>query len=379
MTSRERIICALNHKEADRVPIAFGGVHDSIHRDGEKALAAFYKFDYYETKIQDCFQQIVFPDKRLLDRFHSDVLPIHTKPRTGYSLDIVDEGKYTTYYDQLGTKLRCPKDHGLYYDFEKCVLEDYTYEQLEKWQMPDPNDEARLKNLKEEVQYLYEHTDKALVLYSPIWGIFEQIYALRSIQVMYMDLAADIKAIECIAQKVLDWYLIFWPLCLKEIGKYVQVVQIGDDLGSQTGPLFNPKTYRDIFKWRHRELVDCIKANTDAKVYYHGCGSMYEFIPDLIDVGVDILNPVQIQAKNMDSAKLKREFGKDLVFWGGGANPVIMSQGSTSDVQQETKKRVLDFKTNGGFVFASIHNIQSDVSPQNVQTFFDTCLKYGNY
>lgn len=379
MNSRERVLCAINHREADRVPIAFGGTHDSIHREGEKKLFKYYHMDDGKIVIQDPFQQIVYPDKRLLERFQSDTLPLYSKAPSGYKLEIRDEGDYLTYYDQFGTKMRCPKDGGLYFDFEKCVLADMSYEELEKWQMPDPADPARFAGLREEAKNLYETTDKAIVIYSPCWGIFEQIYALRSIEVMYLDFAMNLSSIEMMAQKVLDFYLEFWPRCLAEVGEYVQVVQIGDDLGSQNGPLFNPQIYRDVFKPRHRALIDCIKKHTDAKVYYHGCGCMVEYIPDLIDVGVDILNPVQVQAAGMDNAILKREYGKDLTFWGGGANPVVLSQGSVEGVVEETKRRVLDFKPGGGFVFASIHNLQGDVSAENVEAFFDTCLKYGVY
>ncbi len=379
MNSRERVLKAVNHSEADRVPIAFGGVHDSIHRNGEKKLFEYYGMDDGQIVIEDVFQQIVFPDKRLLERFKSDTTPLFPKNPTGYVQEILDEGDNLIYYDSLGTKYRCPKDGGLYFDFAKCALEDYTYEELEKWNMPDPKDPARVAGLKEEAKNLYENTDKAIIMYSPYWGVFEQIYALRSIEQMYMDMGMDVKSIELMAQKILDFYLEYWPFCLKEVGEYVQVVVISDDLGSESGPLFNPKLYREVFKPRHRQLVDAIKKHTDAKVYYHGCGSMREFIPDLIDIGVDILNPVQVQAVGMDSAGLKKEYGRDLTFWGGGASPVILSQGSVSDVIEETKRNVLNFKPGGGFVFASVHNLQGDSPAQNVEAFFDTCIKYGVY
>ena len=379
MNSRERVQKAINHQEADRVPIAFGGGHDSIHRNGEKKLYEYLGFDNAEIVIQDYFQQIVYPDERLLELFGSDTLPLYPKAPSGYTFEIKEEMDRYYYYDHFGTKLVCPKNGGLYFDLFDCALKDYTLDELKAWKMPDPLDPARIDGLREKAKNLYENTDKAIILYSPYWGVFEQIYALRGIEQMYMDFGLNLPAIEILAQKILDFYLEYWPYCLKAVGEYVQVVQIGDDLGGQNGPLFNPEIYRSVFKDKHRQLINCIKKHTNAKVYYHGCGCMTEYIPDLIEVGVDILNPVQVQAKGMDSAFLKREYGRDLTFWGGGANPVVLSTGSVKDVIEEVKRRVLDFKPGGGFVFASIHNLQGDAPAENTIAFFETCLKYGKY
>ena len=379
MTSRERLMKALNYEEADRIPIAFGGLHDSIHKYGERAVKKYLGLEGGEENVQDAFQQIVKPDSRLLERFGSDVVPLLSKNPSFYNFEYIDEGKNMVYYDQFGSKYRCPKDGGLYFDFEHCVLDGLSFEEIERFEMADPTDSARYEGIRDEALDLFNNTDKAIVLYGPFAGVFEHIYFIRGIENLYLDLASDIKMVELIAQKILDWYKAFWPIILKEVGDLVQVVTISDDLGHQSGPLFNPALYRKIFKWRHRELVDCIKKYTSAKIYYHGCGAMYEFIPDLIDIGVDILNPVQISARNMDSAILKKEFGNNISFWGGGADPRINAQGSVEDVWREVKRRVNDLKPNGGFVFASIHNIQADVPPENVVAFFDAALEYGKY
>jgi uroporphyrinogen decarboxylase len=167
---------------------------------------------------------------------------------------------------------------------------------------------------------------------------------------------------------------------MKEIGDLIQVVQVGDDLGGQHGPLFSPDIYRTIYKPKEKKLISLIKKNTDAKIYFHSCGSIYEYLPDLIEIGVEVLNPVQVHAANMGSDKLKKEFGNDLSFWGGGADPVsIMSNGTVRDVEDEVKRRIDDFSPGGGFVFASIHNIQADVPPENVAKFFETAYRYGVY
>jgi len=379
-SSRERIVAALQHKEPDRVPISFGGLHDSIHLYGHRALKKHLGLKGGEDIIQDPFQQIVFPDERLLEMFRSDILPVYAQPAQPFTLEYRDEGENLTYMDEWGTRYRKPKGTGLYYDFERHIFSDKTIDEIKNHTFPDPTHPSRFKGLRERVQKLHSETDKAIVAYAPTGGVYEHTYWLRGIQETFSDMVDNIKLLEMLTDKIIEWMLSFWECYLTEIGDLVQVVQVGDDLGGQYGPLFSPALYRSIFKPREGKLIARIKKHTNAKVYFHSCGSIVEFIPDLIEIGVEVLNPVQVQAAHMDSADLKREFGKDLSFWGGGADPVaIMSQGTTDDVRREVKRRVDDFKENGGFVFASIHNIQADVPPENVVAFFEAAYEYGVY
>ena len=168
---------------------------------------------------------------------------------------------------------------------------------------------------------MLRETDKAIVAHAPTGGIVEHSYWLRGMQDSYMDMAADLGMVELVADRVVEWLEAFWTAYMEEIGDLVQVVQMGDDLGGQDGPLFSPEVYRKIFKPRETRLIDIVRKHSKAKIYFHCCGAIREYIPDLIEIGVDALNPVQIQARNMDSAGLKKDFGKDLCFWGGGANP----------------------------------------------------------
>jgi len=186
--------------------------------------------------------------------------------------------------------------------------------------------------------------------------------------------------VELVADRVVEWLEPWWTEYMKAIGDLVQVVQMGDDLGGQDGPLFSPELYRKYFKPREARLIRIVRKYSKAKIYFHSCGAIREYIPDLIEIGVDAINPVQIQARNMDSAGLKKDFGRDLSFWGGGANPnAVMSRGTPEDVRREVRKRIEDFAPGGGFVFASVHNIQSEVPPQNVIAFFEAALEYGAY
>ncbi len=380
ITSRDRVVTALQHREPDRAPISFGGLHDSIHLYGHRALKKHLRLEGGEDIIQDPFQQIVFPDARLLDLFRSDIVPVYAKPAAGFSLAYRDEGTNTTYMDEWGTKYRKPKESGLYYDFERHVFSGKSIDEIGSHPFPDPAHPSRFEGLRDKVQKLLIETDKAIVAYAPTGGVYEHTYWLRGIEETFSDMVDNIELLEVLTEKILEWMLTFWEAYLREIGDLVQVVQIGDDLGGQYGPLFSPKLYRTLFKPKEGRLIELIRKNTDAKVYFHSCGSIIEFIPDLIEIGVEVLNPVQVQAARMGSAELKREFGKDLCFWGGGADPVaVMSNGTPEDVKREVKRRIEDFNIDGGYVFASIHNIQADVPPENVVAFFEAAIEFGTY
>ena len=379
-TPRERVVAALEHREPDRVPISFGCLHDSIHVFGHRKLKAHLGLQGGEDRIQDPFQQNVFPDERLLSRFQPDFLPVYASPAKPFELRFYNEGGFRKYRDEWGTIYRQPLVDGIWFDFESTIWAGKTAAEIRAHKLPDPSDPSRFEGLRARVEKMLRETDKAIVAHAPTGGIVEHSYWLRGMQDSYMDMAADPGMVELVADRVAEWLEVYWTRYMEEIGDLVQVVQMGDDLGGQDGPLFSPDIYRRIFKPREKRLIDIVKRRSRAKIYFHCCGAVREYIPDLIEIGVDALNPVQIQARNMDSAGLKKDFGKDLCFWGGGANPnAVMSRGTPEDVRREVKKRVEDFAPGGGFVFASVHNIQSEVPAANVVAFFDAAREYGTY
>jgi uroporphyrinogen decarboxylase len=167
---------------------------------------------------------------------------------------------------------------------------------------------------------------------------------------------------------------------MNAVGDIVDVVMIGDDLAGQSGPLFSPALYRKIVKPRQKALVRHLKSLTRAKIWYHTCGDCWEYIPDLLDNGVDILNPVQIGLRNMDPDALKSRFGKDLVFWGGGIDAQhVLPFAAPEAVRAEVGKNLKAFKPGGGYVFNNVHNIQKGVPPENIVALFDAAHELGAY
>lgn len=310
-------------------------------------------------------------------RFGADVRGFFPDPPDNWKFKIDPEEN--TYVDEWGIKYGMPEG-GLYYDIYQPPLQEATLEEIKKFKFPNPHNPGRVRDLKKKYKELYENTSYALIIYCPTGGVFEHSYFLRGIEQLYLDMSSDLRLIDYLAGRLSEWQIDFWENILEAIGDYVQIVQVGDDLGHQNGLLFSPRIYRKYYKKREEAVISTIKKMTGAKVYFHSCGAIRQVIPDLIEIGIDILNPVQISARDMDSGELKREFGRVITFWGGGCDPQnVLPYGTPNDVREEVKRRINDFASGGGFVFAPVHNIQANVPPENIVTFFDTALEEGKY
>jgi uroporphyrinogen decarboxylase len=377
-SSRQRVWKALTHQEPDRTPIDFGGQHTSIHQNGHRTLKKYLGFeDENEAPIIDQFQMIVDPDPRIKALFGCDVISFFANPAGNWKLEI--DPTTDIWSDEWGTVYRRPKN-GYWYDYYSFPLKKGTIQELNAFKWPDPYDKNRIKGLRDKVTDLYNNTDKALLIHNATGGLFETSAGLRGLENLLIDMASNIDFVDNLTERILDFQLGFWDNVLSAIGDLIQVVQIGDDLGSMDGLIFSPGIYRKIYKNRRKKLIESIHSKTKAKVYFHSCGSIRELIPDIIEEGVEIINPVQVSAKNMESASLKKEFGKDIVFWGGGADATeIMTFADEKGIEEEVKRRIHDLAPGGGFVFASIHNIQPNVPPQNIVAMFKAAQKYGKY
>jgi uroporphyrinogen decarboxylase len=203
---------------------------------------------------------------------------------------------------------------------------------------------------------------------------------MRGLENLFIDMMTQPQVLEAIIDRTLGFWLDWFRLFLDEAADVVDVIMIGDDLAGQNGPLFAPRLYREIIKPRQKRLVRYIRSRTKAKIWYHTCGSVMEYLPDLLDNGIDILNPVQISAKGMDPARLKAEFGDRLVFWGGGIDAQhVLPRASPQEVREHVRRNIEAFKPGGGYVFNNVHNIQGDVPPENVLAMFDAAYEFGKY
>jgi uroporphyrinogen decarboxylase len=226
--------------------------------------------------------------------------------------------------------------------------------------------------LREATRALHKDTDYAVMLNAGV-SLFETAQYLCRTDQLLLELLADRKKIEMLLDRLLEISLAKLAVMLDAAGPYIHVIKINDDFGMQTGPMISPRLFREVFKPRHKSIYDFIhQRQPDVHILLHCCGSIYPLIPDLIEIGLDILNPVQTSTANMDPMQLKREFGDDLVFWGGGIDTQhILPWKTPQEIADDVKRNVEIFAPGGGFVFSHIHNITPDVPPENIIAMFD--------
>ena len=374
MKPRERVQRILNHEEADRVPLIMCGAHTGITRLAYERFTRYLGLDDRHGRLVDRVQQVVEPDEDVLRRFDIDFRTIYIKGPSGWrDIEYPDD----SFRDEWGVRWKRPPG-GYWYDMVEHPLEDAVEEDLEEYKWPDPEDPGRYEGLEEEARALYEKTDYALAT-GLIGSIFEQSWYLRSFPKFMFDLYRNKGFAEKLMDKILDFHMRVYDRFLDEVGDYVDVVFVGDDLAEQNGLTLRPEIYRSLVKPRHKKLYEFIKTKADVKICYHSCGAVRPLIRDLIEIGVDVLTPVQVSAANMDTAGLKEEYGDSISFIGGIDTQRVLPFGTPEDVEREVKLRIRDLAPGGGFVPAAVHNIQPEVPPENIYSMLISGKKYGKY
>jgi uroporphyrinogen decarboxylase len=382
MSARQRVLKALNHETPDRVPIDLGGFQTGIHRSAYVQL-----LDYLgirdEVTILDPVQQLARPCERLLEQFHVDTRYVIAHGPESFTGGIERNTRAGRLWhdlkDEFGVVWSMPDDQPLYMDISHHPLASATLADLADYPFPTGDDPTRFTGLREQAQTLRRETPYALS--TGIGGVvYEICWYMRGLERWFIDMIENPAFCEALLDRTLAFWLGYYTEFLKEIGDLVDVVMIGDDIGCQSGPLFSPQFYRRVVKPRQRELVQHIKSLTSAKIWYHTCGSVRQLIPDLLDNGIDILNPVQISAADMDPRDLKTDFGNKLVFWGGGIDTQkILSFAGPDEVREHVRRNLEAFKPGGGYVFNSVHNIQAGVPPENIAALFAAAHMHGFY
>lgn len=368
MTPRDRVRAALSHREPDRIPFDLGGTRvTGIHARAYERLRPALGLEPRPARIADITQQLAEVESDVLDALAVDVRLVSPRGGSAYRREIVERDGHFTYTDEWGVGRRMPIDGGMYYDsYAPPLAGEVDLAAVEAYAVPDATDPARTAGMGDDARRIAAE-GRAVAVGSICGGLTEGLFKIRGFEEGYMDLAGEPELARRVMERVLEVKLAYWERALPEVGADVDVLVEADDLGGQDRTLFSPRTYRDLVKPLHRELFDYLHARTDAKVFFHSCGAVRELIPDLIEIGVDILNPVQVSAANMDTGELKREFGRDLVFWGGGVDTQrVLGAGTPEQVRAEVLRRVGDLRGDGGFVFAAVHNIQPNVPADNI-------------
>jgi len=382
MTPRERVLAALDHREPDRVPIDLGGNQTGIHKVAYRKLIDRLGLDE-EIVIMDLVQQLAQPSERVLERLRVDTRYVAAGGAKSFTGGVVRRERggrvWHDFSDEFGVTWSMPDDEPFYFDISHSPLAGLSLDEIRAYPFPKGDDPTRFEGLRDRALRLRNETPYAVI--SGISGVvYEICWYMRGLENLFIDMMTQPQVLEAIIDRTLGFWLDWFRLFLDEAADVVDVIMIGDDLTGQNGPLFAPRIYRQIIKPRQKRLVQYIRSRTKAKIWYHSCGAVLEYLPDLLDNGIDILNPVQISAKGMDPARLKAEFGDRLVFWGGGIDTQhVLPRATPQEVREHVRRNIEAFKPGGGYVFNNVHNIQGDVPPENVLAMFDAAYEFGKY
>ena len=381
MTPRERVLATLAHEQPDRVPIVLGpsnatGIKMSTYR-GIKALAGIeapdrYLYDWPELGT-------ALPDEATYERLHADVrgvldhFPAATRARNAA------REPHSPFIDDWGSG-QLESTPGTWFPGVHPMAEATTLEEIEAYPWPDVTDPTRFEGVRAEAQRLRDE-GRFATLATP-WLLFplERAFAMQGTDSFLLNLAAEPDFAEALLWKIQGVCTGIMDGFLRECGDLIDMIKIGDDLGSQIGPLMSPAMYRRILKPVHAAYIAHIRERTDAKVFFHTDGDVYDLLDDFAEIGVDVLNPVQASAGGMsDFGGLKRRFGDRLVFCGGMDTHRVLPGGTPDEVRAEVRRVISLLGPGGGFMLGAVHTVMDDVPPENVLAMVDTVEAYGRY
>ncbi len=401
MNSRDRIIKTITHHEPDRIPVDLGSTPSSgISAVAYNRLVNHLNLAVQPTRVYDVVQQLAEPDYPVLDLFGADILDIgrtfNQNEDEWYEIKLADSSvaHYPVWFrpektntgnwiarSKDGTPIAEMPNGAMFYDqiyfpYENGYPDDYSnlHEAMSKvlWAAfvhspwDHANDDQFWQTLRTNAINIRETTDKALMIVVGCnlfeWGTF-----LRRMDNFLMDLVTQPAKVETLLDALMEVHLTTLEKVCQSVGDIADIIRFGDDLGMDSGPFMAPKLYRQLFKPRHKILCDYVKAHSSMHPFLHSCGSIQLLLPDLIEAGFEIVNPVQTNCRGMDPVQLKKEFGEEITFWGGGCDTRhILNSATPQEVKTHVLNRLEIFAPGGGFVFNTVHNILPEVPPQNI-------------
>jgi len=373
MNPRERFDAVVNHREPDRVPIEWGRHVGSIHRNGYLALKEYLNDPDLknEDAILDRMVQNVYPDEKLLQKFNVDFRWLEPN-----WVDVKEPEGEDAYIDMWGIKwIHMLNSYSLY----ECPLADASIADLDTYDWPDPYNPEMWAGLGERAKWLYENTDYVVVADSIKGGLLTKALQVCGYERYFSALAGDHAFAEAVLDKLLWLYKEMWSGYMAEVGPYVQMVYFTDDIGAQNNMLISPTLFRNMIKPRLTDLFDHIKGLGDVKLSYHTDGSVVPVMNDIIEMGVDILNPIQTSALDMNTYWMAEEFGDRLCFHGAIDVQQMLPFSTPEEVRYDVAKRIWDLGRGGGYILSTCHDIGEDVPPENIIAMFDAAIEYGQY
>ena len=375
LTSRERVLTALDHEEPDRVPLFIGtSGATTVLGPGYERLRTHLGVRGGPIRWLWKVLQYTLMDEEVLVRLGSDGRPVGPGPAESTLRREISEN---CAIDDWGITWRRAPD-SMYFEMADAPLRGATIDDLEQYPWLNLTAPSRFVGLAERARAI-QAAGYATVLMTGI-TLFEQAYMLRGMDALLMDMAGDEDFFTALLVKLKNLAIPYLRTLLAHVGPYTDVLVTGDDLGMTAGPMMSPRAYRRLIKPHHADLLATIKEHTAGKVFFHSCGNIHALLGDLADVGVDLINPVQVSAGEMgDTARLKQEFGRRLSFCGAIDTHWAMPHGTPDDVRQEVRRRIADLAPGGGYVAAAVHCIQPDVPPENIVAMCEEVVAAGRY
>ncbi len=374
MNSRERLLTTLVHQEPDRIPFDLGSTQvTGIHVVAYRRLREYLGLPPVEPSLCDSIQQLALLDDDVIEQLGVDVRGLFPLNSHNWNIVTVDIGEAWEYTDEWSITHRRLKPDGLYYSAVQHPLTGaISVDDIRAFKWPDTGDPRRIAGLGE-LASAYHARGQAVMIKGVMAGVFEMAQRVRGMEALLMDMASD-EALACaLFDKMVELKLAFWEMALPQLADMIDVISEADDYGTQASQLISPRMFRKLIKPRLKVLTGRIKQLAPkARLFYHSCGNVRPLLPDFIELGIDILNPVHIRAAGMEPVALKRDFGKDMTFWGGGVDTQgVLPNGTPQEVKDDVRRNVEALAPGGGFVFNTVHNIQADVPPENIVAMWE--------
>jgi len=375
MTHRERVLMALDHKDPDRIPVDLGSYPSatSINVRAYEKLLARFGFQR-ELRVGSVYYFTAEVDEDILDRLGVDT--IHLNPSRSFS----EFAEPKEFVDPFQTKWSLSNDHtyaptwGAFQHLENPCVDD-----LRRFRWPTPEElQYPLSMVRDRAREICKRSDRARV-----FGVGGTIVTwaqnMRGAGNWVIDLNMNPEFSNALHEKLAEIWIAAGDYVLDAVGECCDIIIFGDDLGTQNQPWLSPQMFRERIQPLYKKMIASFKRKTRAKVALHTCGSVYELIDDLIEAGIDILNPVQANARNMEPEKLKKKAGDHLVFWGGISTQTVLPTGTIEDVKEEVRKKIAGFGRGGGYILSADHNILGDIPLENLLAMFEAATKPGRY
>lgn len=374
LSYRERFARTLAHQTVDRAPFDLGGTPmTGIAIEGMDRLIEFLGLSDTSAGERERFAEFGRLDERVLRHFDIDIRRVGgiVVPENDLARRISD----SAYVDEWGVKRVWS---GAYWDIADPPLRGASIDDLESYPWPDPLriDLNWVERQEQEAKRLFNETPYVVSAEHPVYGVFELGCWMCGFDDFLMRMAIEPSFVHRFFEIILDYQKKVIDIYYGALGRYIHFTTSGDDFGTQTSTMVSPDMFRELIKPYLAERIAYTKQYTDAAFFHHSCGSVYAIIPELIDAGVEILNPIQPRAKDMEPHRLKTEFGDRLTFYGGVDTQELLPKGDAEEIDREVRTLLDCISASGGYVFSAAHNLQGDVPPQSIVAMFDSAKRY---